>query len=534
MENAPGLLRSNIVVAFGTAMSRITGLARVVVFGVVVGQTALADAYDGANNSPNSVYELLMGGVLAASLVPLFTRQIESEDQEGTEAVFSVSVVFLALITVVSVIAAPLIFRVFSLQPSVAVDATEYRSVGTALARIFLVQIFFYGLTALASALLNAKGKFFAAAWAPVGSNIFTIITLLLINPIHGKDTPILGDVLSEPDLRWLLGIGATGGVGIMAVILMFAARRAGIRLRFRFDLKHPAVRNLTRLSFWTFGYVLANQAAIVVVKNLAHPGSGDQDAYSKAYTFFLMPHGLLAVSLATTFVPELARRLARGDTPGFIQRMNLGLRLTTMLTIPASLILLVLGRPTIGFLLEHGNFTADAVYNTSRALTGFAIGLVSFSLYLFTLRGFYANEDTRTPFFINLIENILNIVLAFFLVDRYGVLGLGLAFAIAYIIASVIALLWLQAKIREFSAVRVLVGFVPMLLAGAGSGVIMWLVSLMSDANGGFAALGRVVAAAFLGSLTYIVLLVFLRVPEPKQMYTQIMRALTARLPSN
>ena len=534
MENAPGLLRSNIVVAFGTAMSRITGLARVVVFGVVVGQTALADAYDGANNSPNSVYELLMGGVLAASLVPLFTRQIESEDQEGTEAVFSVSVVFLGLITVISVIAAPLIFRIFSLHPANSVDPAQYRDVGTALARIFLVQIFFYGLTALAGALLNAKGRFFAAAWAPVGSNIFTIITLLLIHPIHGKETPVLGDVMSEPSLRWILGIGATGGVGVMALILLMSTRKAGIRLRFRFDLKHPAVRNLTRLSFWTFGYVLANQIAIVVVKNLAHPGSGNQDAYSKAYTFFLMPHGLLAVSLATTFVPELARRLARGDTPGFIQRMNLGLRLTTILTIPAALILFVLSRPTIGFLLEHGNFTAEAVQNTARALSGFAIGLVSFSLYLFTLRGFYANEDTRTPFFINLIENILNIILAFWLVDRHGVLGLGLAFAIAYIIASVIGLYWLQFKIRGFSATHVMLGFAPMIAAGAGAGVVMWLVSMMSDANGGFAALGRVVASATMGSIAYLLLLAAFRVPEPRQMYTQILRALSSRLPSN
>ena len=94
MENAPGLLRSNIVVAFGTAMSRITGLARVVVFGVVVGQTALADAYDGANNSPNSVYELLMGGVLAASLVPLFTRQIAAQrsyDHNGARVIKATS-----------------------------------------------------------------------------------------------------------------------------------------------------------------------------------------------------------------------------------------------------------------------------------------------------------------------------------------------------------------------------------------------------------------------------------------------------------
>jgi peptidoglycan biosynthesis protein MviN/MurJ (putative lipid II flippase) len=94
-----GLLAANISVALGTLFSRLTGLLRVIVFGIVIGQNALADAYDGANNSPNSIYELLLGGVLSATLVPLFTEHIERDDDEATDAVVSVSVIFLATVT---------------------------------------------------------------------------------------------------------------------------------------------------------------------------------------------------------------------------------------------------------------------------------------------------------------------------------------------------------------------------------------------------------------------------------------------------
>ena len=87
------LLAANVSVALGTLLSRVTGLLRVIVFGIVIGQNALADAYDGANNSPNSIYELLIGGVLSATLVPLFTAQLEEEDEEATSAVITVSVI---------------------------------------------------------------------------------------------------------------------------------------------------------------------------------------------------------------------------------------------------------------------------------------------------------------------------------------------------------------------------------------------------------------------------------------------------------
>ena len=106
-----GLLRANLTVASGTALSRLTGLVRIIVFGVVVGQTALADAYDIANNAPNVVYELLLGGILAATLVPLFTRHLQKGDDESVSAITSFAFVALGVITALAIALTPLIFR---------------------------------------------------------------------------------------------------------------------------------------------------------------------------------------------------------------------------------------------------------------------------------------------------------------------------------------------------------------------------------------------------------------------------------------
>ena len=208
-----GLLRTNVAVAAGTAVCRLTGLARIVVFGVVIGQTAVADAYDGANNSPNSLYELLVGGVFAAALVPLFTRIAHRRDGDSSlpddseRTVMSTGFVMLALFTAIAVACAPLVFRVFSLHPASTVDADQYRTVGTMLARVFLIQIFFYGVTALASAALNARDRFVAAAWAPVSSNV-VIIALLALIPASIDGRPGLDTVETNGTVRWLLEIG--------------------------------------------------------------------------------------------------------------------------------------------------------------------------------------------------------------------------------------------------------------------------------------------------------------------------------------
>lgn len=518
------MFKDTLVVALGTAMSRFTGLLRVVVFGVIIGQTALADAFDGANNSPNSIYELLVGGLLAASLVPLFTRFAEDDDEEATQVVVSTSLVVLAAATLIAVLAAPLIFRLFSLHPSELVDADQFRRAGTAMTRIFLIQIFFYGLTAIGSALLNSRRRFFAAAWAPVLSNVVTI-TLLLVIPFTRDGTPNLTDVLNDHTFFFLFTMSATGGIMAMGLVLIPALRRANIPFTFTPNFSHPAVRTMVKLSSWTFGYVVTNQIALIVIKNLAEPGSGNQDAYSKAFTFFMLPHGLLAISIATTFVPELVRRVRAGDKDGFAIWTTSGVRWISILTIPASVAMVVLAHPIISALLEHGHFNSEAASNTARALAGFSVGLAGFSLYIFCLRGFYAHEDTRTPFYINVFQNVLNIVLAIALVERHGVLGLGLSFGISYMIASCVVLWLLHTEYKAIQWTSIGSMMWRTLFASALMGGGVWVLEFLLHPKSGMSQLAELFLCVTAGVVIYVIALVSLRVPEMQNLSSLLPR---------
>jgi putative peptidoglycan lipid II flippase len=515
-----GLIRSNLVVASGTAVSRITGLVRIVIFGMVIGQTALADAFDGANNAPNAIYELFIGGVLSASLVPLFARLVDNENTNNQksndiDAIASTALYVLVSITVVAVLAAPAIFHLFSLSPSSAVDADAYREAGTALTRIFLVQIFFYGISAITSALLNARRQFFAAAWSPALANIVAIAFLLYIPSVGAESPPQLGEVVSNSSLLWTLGLSTTAGVAIMALTQLLAVRKSGIRISLKPQFRHPAVARLVRLSTWTLGYVVANQIALVVIKNLASPGSGWVDAYAKAFIIFQLPHGLLAVSLATTFVPELSRLIHANNEPTFARRMSDGIRYTAMLTIPAAVGLFLLARPTVAVLLQHGNFDATATTNTARALSGLALGVAGFSVYLFVLRGFYARNDTRTPFFINLIENALNIIFALLLVDRFDVLGLGMAFSLAYLVSAAIALAVLHRSTPSLQLAPLLVSILRIVGAAALMAIVVRFASGIIGSNVGAGALLRVLLSSLLGLLVYVISLLAFGAPD-------------------
>jgi O-antigen/teichoic acid export membrane protein len=309
--------------------------------------------------------------------------------------------------------------------------------------------------------------------------------------------------------------LSATGGIIAMGLVLIPALKRAEIPFTFKPNFSHPAVRTMVKLSSWTFGYVVTNQISLVVIKNLAEPGSGNQDAYSKAFTFFMLPHGLLAISIATTFVPELVRRVRAGDSPGFANWTTSGIRWISILTIPSSIAIVILAQPIISSLLEHGHFNSAAAHNTARALAGFSVGLFGFSVYIFCLRGFYAHEDTRTPFYINVFENGLNIVLALLLVKRHGVLGLGLAFGIAYMVSALVVVWILH---RKYQAI-----------VWPSLGSLAWRVSLASTLMGVVllgmhhviqplsvvAELAKVFLCIVAGLIVYIVSLFALQIPE-------------------
>lgn len=528
-------VRANLVVATGTALSRLTGLARLAVFVAVIGRTGLADVVTIANETPNIIYDLLLGGVLSATLVPVFSGLLldagrdRSEAARATRAVITAASTLVIGLTVLAVLAAPFIFGIYALTPADAaitgVEAATLREVGTVLTRIFMLQILFYGLSGIAGAYLNASRRFFAAAWAPILSNL-VIIAALVSLPDPGPEGWGLAQVLSDDRLRWTLGFGTTAGIAVMALVLIPALRRTGFSFRPVWDWSHPAVRSVLKMSGWTVGFVAANQVAVAVVRNLAQPGSGDAAAYLYAFTFFVLPHGLLAVSISTTFQPEMARAVAAKDRAAFIAHTSLGVRMVAVLTMPAAVLLFVLRDPVIGLAFQRGAFSADDAANTARALGGFALGLVGFSVYMFTLRAFYAHRDTRTPFLVNLAENLLNIVFAFLLVGRFGVLGLALALAFAYLISAVGVLRLLGRKVPGFPVRAVLTGIARMALAGVVMGQVVWLATRPWAGTTGADALVRLILGTVVGLSVYLGALVVTRAPEIAPLRSTISRA--------
>ena len=267
-----------------------------------------------------------------------------------------------------------------------------------------------------------------------------------------------------------LLGLGTTAGIVVMALALYPALRRSGPPIRWHLDRHHPAVRRAVRLSGWTFGYVIGNQVAAQVINILATPGSGGVRDYLIAYQFFQLPHGLLAVSIMTTFEPILGRASARRDWRHFNAQLLLGLRLVGLLVIPAAIGYLAIPSG-LGFGTLGTTGSLASVLRLTAIVAAFAVGLPGFSVYLFVLRAFYALKDTRTPFYLNTIENAINIVTAVFFVHWWGIVGLALSFAVSYTIAAWLAFAVLMQRSRRFDRHGLLITLTQLLGRRRGDG---------------------------------------------------------------
>jgi putative peptidoglycan lipid II flippase len=487
--------------AVGTVLSRVTGFGRVAALAYALGFVRLTDAYNLANTTPNIVYELVAGGVLSATLVPVFVERLSTRDRDeawrAVSAVATLAAAVLAVLSVAFALAAPWVIRLYTFRVGGAEGRTQH-AVATDLLRMFAPQVLLYGLITVATAVLQARRRFLATAASPVLNNLVVIAVLLAFPHVARGRT--LDAVVHDPAALALLGLGTTAGVAVQAGALWPALRRAGARLRPRWDPRHEAVRAVVRLSGWTFGYVAANQVALWVVLALANGRAGDVAAYQSAYLFFLLPHGVLAVSVMTALLPELAERWSVGDTAGFGDRLSLGLRVIVGLLIPVGALYAVLARPVIRLLLLHGNLSAASADTTATVLAVFAGGLPAFSAYLLCVRAYQAIQDTRAAFGLYAVENGANIALAFALYGRFGVAGLAGAYGIAYGIGTVVALWRLGRRLGGVGARRFGVTVAGSLAAAAVSAAGAWVVStaIGGETTGRLAA--RVVAGATAG----------------------------------
>jgi putative peptidoglycan lipid II flippase len=512
-EAETSLVRSSALVAAGTMLSRVTGFARIAAIAYALGASTLAGTYSYANEAPNIVYELLLGGVLTATLVPLFVKYHETHDDDAPSAIFTVAIVALAAITVVGIVAAPWIVDLYTLNVKGANVAAQ-QALATDLLRLFMPQMLFYGIVTLATAMLNAQRRFLAAAFAPVLNNVVVIAVFLSLPRIADGSLTVNG-VLDDDGLLLLIGLGTTAGVVVMALALLPPLARLHAHLRFLPRWRHPAVLTMVRLSGWTVGYVIANQIALLVVTILANGTDGGPFIYISAYAFFQLPHGLFAVSLMTTFTPEMARAAARDDLAALRAQVSRGIRLAALVIVPASALYLGLARPIIVALLQRGSFDAADASAVSDTLLAFAVGLLPFSIYLFALRAFYARHDTFTPFWINCIENGINVALAFPLYAWLGIPGLALAFSLAYGGASILTLGVLRARLHGIDGAHIASSLTRITVAGVAVGAVSWAVGEAVGWESFGQALLAVIVGAAVGGLVYVGLLVLLRVEE-------------------
>ncbi|HEX2118269.1 MAG TPA: murein biosynthesis integral membrane protein MurJ [Acidimicrobiales bacterium] len=440
----PSLGRSAAVMAVGTTLSRVTGLGRLVAMAYALGVTEsrLADAYNIANTMPNVIYELILGGVLTSVFIPVLVEELRrrrSDDAwESVSALVTTSILAVTALTVVAVVAAPWIIRLFTFRLSGAEQA-EQQALATFFLRFFAPQILFYGVAAVAGGLLNAHDRFAVPMFAPIANNLVVIATFLGFAAIVAG-TPDAGLVSTSLSQKLLLAVGTTGGVAVMAVAHWPSVRRLPGRLRFRPDFRHPAVRKLARLSVWTLGYVVANQLSFGIALVLANGVQGGPTAMFTAFAFFQLPYGVAAVSIMTALVPRMSAQAVEGDQDGFRASVSTGMRLMGLVLLPATAGYLVLSRPLITTLLEHGVMSSASSELVAEVLDMFALGLVPFSFFLLLLRAFYARQDARTPTLVNVVLNTVYAVFSLILFPALRVQGLALAHSLCYVAGMVLA----------------------------------------------------------------------------------------------
>jgi len=524
-EDSPtAFVRRTAVMSVGTSLSRLTGFLRLaaLTYALGVAQTRLADAYNVANNTPNIVYELVLGGILTSVFVPVFVEWLETRGRdEATEvarSVITIALVVLSAIALVTMLAAPWIVRLYTLLAPAKQAASE-RQLATFLLRWFMPQIVFYGVGAAAIGLLNAHRKFAVPMFAPILNNLIVVATFVTFAALPGPRTP--GPTTITTAQRYVLGIGTTLGVIGMTLVLLPALRVVGFRFRFRLHWNHEAVRRIARLAMWTFVYVAVNQVGLFVIIVLAGRDTGAYAAYTAAFILFQLPHAIFAVSIFTALLPAMSSRWAEGDADGFRTLLSQGIRATGTVVVPAALGYIVLATPIVRLLLQHGETRPSDAELIADVLVFFSMGLLSFSGFQLLLRAFYSMQDTRTPALINIAAVAVNTGanLLYFFTFHMGVKGLALGYATAYTFASIVAGAVIRKRLGGLDGRRIASALSRTLIAGAATAGAAWVTAWVLGRALGTITLGaralQVFAAIGAGLLVFAGSALILRVEE-------------------
>jgi putative peptidoglycan lipid II flippase len=428
--------------AVGTLASRGTGFLRTLVLVYAIGVGALNNAYNNANTLPNTVYYLMLGGIFTSVVVPLLVRAARRDPDHGeayAQRVFTLGAVALLAVTVVAtLLAGPLVdlYAPTIHGPAGSLKGAEHHLM-VLWAYFFIPQIFFYGMSALIGAVLNTRGRFAAPMWTPVINNLVVIL-------VGGLYAVMVGVGKSPLDVSTfgvqLLGIGTTLGVVAQTVALIPSLRAAGFRWRPTLEFKPGEVSEMGRMAGWMTVYVASQSAGNLIVQIVANAASANLNGYSAytiAWQLFQLPYAIIGISVITALLPRMSEHASMRRYSLVRDDFSIGVRLASVIVVPASIYFGLLGGPLAEFLIGWFRSTGPESARYIGEVFGlFSLGLVPYMLTQLQLRVFYSFQDSRTAAFVGLLIMAVGIAgdyIALVMLPRLDVVaGLAVAYGIS------------------------------------------------------------------------------------------------------
>ncbi len=543
--------RSSAIMAAGTLVSRFLGFGKTWMLGTALGLgSTVNDTFINANNLPNLIFLLVAGGVFNAVLVPQIIKASKAPDRgaDYISRLLTLAVLLLFGLTALVTLAAPAVIELTTQGYS-----PQQKALAVTFAFWCLPQIFFYGLYALLTQVLNANGAFGPAMWAPILNNVVAIAGLGMFIWIFGTNEFSRHTIDNWGATETLLVAGfSTIGVLSQTAILLVPVFRLKLGLRPRFGWRGVGLGHAARLSIWTLLTAAVGQLAFLYVMRIATiPGAerirlqegGDPSAYTLpgnavlevASQLYLLPHSIIALSLATVLFNRMTRASQDGNRAELRDALSHGLRTMAVATVFGALALFALAGP-LGMFFS-GGLRQDGVM-LAQTLTILALSTPFMSANFMMSRVFYANEDARTPFYVQLLLAVVYVAGAFaiqFLPVGRIIYAIAVLYMVGNILSVVISAFFLRRMLGSLDGPRIANSYIRMGYAALGSAIAgagaLWLLGSYNP--DGFAWSGRLqalVTVAVAGPVmlaVYFLLLRLFRVSELSDM----LRPLLGRL---
>lgn len=495
-----------VIVAAAFVASRVLGLLREILIAAQFGTSPDYDAYVAAFRIPDLLFLVVMSGAFGSAFIPVFAGFLGRHDTERAwrlaSTILSYTLLTLLLVGVlVFAFAGPLVRDIIA--PGLA---PEQQELATNLTRLLLLSPLLLGLGAAGKGMLEAQDLFTLPAIAPVLYNLGIIFGAVVLVPSMG----VYG-----------LAAGVIGGAAAHAGIQFVGLIRGGMRFRFSLARNTDGLLEVVRLMIPRLLGQAAFQINFIVMTNFASRlGESRVSAINYAYQLFMLPHGVLALSLSTVIFPLMARQYELGRVDDMKRTLNTALGPLLFLTIPAAVGLFAFRTSIVQVLFQFGSFTAESTALVANALGYFALGLLGFAVVEAVTRAFYAMHDTRTPVIASVAAVAVNILLSWWLAPRLGHGGLALSISITTTLEMIVLLVVLSRRIGGLG-LDIIDGVIRMLLAAGVLGMVcLWFAAPLRQATDpsdgrSILALGGFAFTLLAVGASYLVTAYYLRVPE-------------------